>query len=450
MSIRRLKEWVLLLIFGIGLHTQWARATDLTGDNLTLTGTADIAGGTISLGTGASSYPGWQAAYTDGTTSHVDLQATRDANIWRWWQKASSTAELQMTLDGDHKLILYDQSSTPVAMITLDPMGASTITNSLTVNGTDNQMPNQTLTGTTSVLTVGLADSRYFPIGGTMALSVFPGASATGIDSVALGDTTSATGTNSVALGNSTTASGDYSFAQGLGSTASGTASIAAGGSTADAQYSTALGGSHAGDSTGFGHSTALGGSSVDGSYAVAIGCANASGWGASAMGFGSSANYGESVAIGQFATANTYNATALGTYVECAGYGALATGFTTTADANYSFATGMFTSAASYNSSVMGAFNVGGGDPSTWVDTDPLFEIGNGGDGGSNGNPAINGTSDAFVIYKNGNATLQGTFTASGLTSTGTISTAGAVTAPSFIITVTGTTSTDVPMFGH
>ena len=59
---------------------------------------------------------------------------------------------------------------------------------------------------------------------------------------------------------------------------------------------------------------------------------------------------------------------------------------------------------ATAMDSFVIGTSNVGGGNSNKWIGTDPLFEIGNGGQGN---NPW---RSDALVVYKNGNATFQGT----------------------------------------
>jgi hypothetical protein len=61
-------------------------------------------------------------------------------------------------------------------------------------------------------------------------------------------------------------------------------------------------------------------------------------------------------------------------------------------------------TLAGAYDSFALGRFNFGtygSGGETTWISTDPLFEIGNGTDGVH--------LSDAFIVYKNGNAAFQG-----------------------------------------
>jgi hypothetical protein len=164
-------------------------------------------------------------------------------------------------------------------------------------------------------------------------------------------------GAYSVAFGYDTKANGAYAVAMGYGSIASGSNSIAVG------SYATASGS----------YSTALGEASATGSYAsFASGCSVASGMTATSMGQGT---------------------TASGTYATAMGYGSTASGTNATA-------TGNTTTATAYDSFAIGTYNVGGGTATSWVSTDPLFEIGNG---------TYGSLHDAFVVYKNGNATLQG-----------------------------------------
>ncbi|MGJ8676362.1 MAG: hypothetical protein ACSHX0_02465 [Akkermansiaceae bacterium] len=77
----------------------------------------------------------------------------------------------------------------------------------------------------------------------------------------------------------------------------------------------------------------------------------------------------------------------------------------------DHSFATGTALNADSYNSAAIGRYNTGGGDPLNWVDTDPLFEIGNG---------FGNFRSNALTVYKNGNMELQGDLTLGGIITSG------------------------------
>ena len=162
-------------------------------------------------------------------------------------------------------------------------------------------------------------------------------------------------------------------------------------------QYSVALGNNNQASGQ---CSTAMGNYSVASSQ-----CSTAIGGMSIAIGFISTA-MGQSTASGAYSTA-------MGMQSNASGQNSTAMGFATTASGVYSTAMGIVTTATSFCSTAVGAFNIGGGNASTWVPTDPLFEIGNGG-GGPYGNPAMNGkSSDALVVYKNGNTTIQGTVTA-------------------------------------
>ena len=415
MCTKSLKKWALLLTFWVALQLSPLRAqTIITGNevsgNLTVTGTTDlqstldIQGVSLTLGTNSSTTnPGAGMFYTDGTTSTLEFDATRSANIWKWQQNGGAALQLQMKLDNNNTLTLWDQSSpTQNANIVLNPLGSSTFANSVTVNGTDNEMPHQTLVNADSVLTEGLADSRYL---------------------LASGWDSTASGNFSTAMGWRTAAGGNYSTAMGVESTASGIASTAMGiGSSASGNYSTAMGGSFA-----------------PGNYSTA-------------MGFDSYASGNYSTAMGR-SSASGYNSTAMGRS-SASGYYSTAMGFDSYASGNYSTASGFYTQAQAYDSFVIGAYNLGlsstGASPSggTWVPTDPLFEIGNGGGPvpgyidynneywtwnppangtiveviqvGSNSSyssyycvapwvPASAGTSDALVVYKDGSAKFSG-----------------------------------------
>ena len=88
-----------------------------------------------------------------------------------------------------------------------------------TISGTDNELPNQTLIGSHSILTEGLADGRYLR----------PGGGATGADSTAFGTETTAGGYASTASGFHTSATAVDAFVTGAynigggGPTVSGT-----------------------------------------------------------------------------------------------------------------------------------------------------------------------------------------------------------------------------------
>jgi hypothetical protein len=166
-------------------------------------------------------------------------------------------------------------------------------------------------------------------------------------------------------------------------------------------------------ESAAFGYDTV-----ASGSYSEAFGAHNtASGSSAAVFGYGSSATSGGAMALGTNVTASGYYSMAEGIDTNASGHGSVALGLLTTASAYGSTASGLCTTASSYLSFVIGGYNLGtnssGGaaNPSSWVSTDPLFEIGNG-NGGTASNNYTPTTSDALVVYKNGNATFQGVVT--------------------------------------
>ena len=157
--------------------------------------------------------------------------------------------------------------------------------------------------------------------------------------------------------------------------------------------------------------SVALGGyNQARGEFSVALGNTNiASGNYSFAAGIVAVASRYGAVAIGQGAKATSDNATALGVYVEASGNSSFASGHVTKATAYYATAMGEETIANAMNSVVIGRFNdtIAGSNLYTWVNSDPLFIIGN---GTSNAN-----RKNAMIILKNGNTGL-GTNTPAGL----------------------------------
>ncbi len=119
------------------------------------------------------------------------------------------------------------------------------------------------------------------------------------------------------------------------------------------------------------------------GLHTFAVGLsASASGTNSLAMGRNSIASGDHSVALG-------HTSQSLGNESTAIGFGAVASGF-------ISMAIGKDTKAEAYMSTAMGKYNIGGGSPFDWIETDPIFEIGNGW-----ANP-----SNALTILKNGTIT--------------------------------------------
>ena len=102
----------------------------------------------------------------------------------------------------------------------------------------------------------------------------------------------------------------------------------------------------------------------------------------------------------GSFATGR--NTVAFGDYSTALGHGTIASenytttmGFLTQASGLYATAMGRSTNANAIYSTAIGSYNLGGGNPSTWNSTDPIFEIGNG--------SSASNRSNALTVLKNG-----------------------------------------------
>ncbi len=188
-------------------------------------------------------------------------------------------------------------------------------------------------------------------------------------------------GTYSVALGNNTTASGDSAIALGTNTSATESYTTSMGyGTTASGYYATSMGY----NTTASGNtSTALGfNNTASGSYTLA-------------SGYGSTASGGTATALGSGTTASGSYSTSLGGYTTASGDGSLATGISSTASGTGTTALGVSTHATAYASTALGRYNVGSGTTTSWVDTDPIFEVGIG-----TGDTA---RENALTILKNG-----------------------------------------------
>lgn len=119
------------------------------------------------------------------------------------------------------------------------------------------------------------------------------------------------------------------------------------------------------------------------------------------AMGYNSIAYSSKSTAIGYNVNASGYAAISLGFTSNAIGDASVAIGRSNTSIGNKSIAMGLYSTSESYASFAIGRYNVGGGDPTTWVDTDPLFEIGN-------GTSEVN-SHNALTVYKNGTIEVGG-----------------------------------------
>lgn len=100
------------------------------------------------------------------------------------------------------------------------------------------------------------------------------------------------------------------------------------------------------------------------------------------------------SVAFGGNTTASGAWASALCKETTASGEASFSAGAYTIASGAFSTAFGNVSKAESYVSTAIGRFNIGGGNATTWIETDPLFEIGNG---------DFSKSSNAVTVLKNG-----------------------------------------------
>jgi hypothetical protein len=249
-------------------------------------------------------------------------------------------------------------------------------------------------------------------------------AKAKGASSVAIGYNAQTLGTDASALGKNATASGLTSMALGVGATATGSNSIAIGNTAiANATSSTSFGSNTTTSATAL-YSTALGyGSSTQGQYATALGF-NSQAIGDKSLAIGAQYTYTISYPVINRLTGlitwitrniNTYNTAtrayslaigngntaqdgglAIGSNNSALALGAVALGHSNEADTSYSFAAGYnslstglnaiaigeYATAQSANSFVIGTYNNISGNKYSWVNSDPLFVIGNGDSG--------------------------------------------------------------------
>ena len=154
------------------------------------------------------------------------------------------------------------------------------------------------------------------------------------------------------------------------------------------------------------------------GLYSFASGLnTRAQGYGATAMGRDTEATNSYAFASGFFSNADGQYSTAMGFNTDAFALGSTALGYSSDAEANYSFAAGYFAEAQaiysialgnavkaqSYASMAVGRYNVGGGSATSWVSSDPIFEIGVG--------TGPSTRENAVTVRKNGNVGMGTTF---------------------------------------
>ncbi len=266
---------------------------------------------------------------------------------------------------------------------------------------------------------------------------------ASGVATFAGGSGSKAMGQYSTAIGYYTEANGEKSMAMGTETFANGKSSTAMGyGAIAGASNSTAMGYftyANGISSTSLGSLTeAIGLNSIatgfdtnaDAENSTAMGnSTRASGIGSTAMGNTTTASGDNSTSAGYHTSSSNFASTALGNTTEASGNGSTSMGFSTTASGNYSTAMGSFTISKAYSNLAIGRYNVGSGSSGSWINSEPIFEIGNG--------TATNNRNNALTVLKNGNV---GIGKSSGINGRVEIASASGLTSPQLYINETTT----------
>jgi hypothetical protein len=208
---------------------------------------------------------------------------------------------------------------------------------------------------------------------------------------------TKALGEAAFSLGFGSIASDLGSFAFGVNDSASGLFSLSMGYATrARGVFSTTMGVGNIAESIGW-CSTATGFLTKTGNWAAtSFGDQTyAKGHTSFATGYKTMASGHLSATFGAETTASGIGAIATGYNTDASGMGSLAMGYATSAPGDGSVAMGLGTSAQAYTSLTIGAYNVASGNPNFWIQTDPVFVIGNG--------SSESARSNAMTVYKNG-----------------------------------------------
>ncbi|MBM3419578.1 MAG: hypothetical protein FJY11_00425, partial [Bacteroidetes bacterium] len=206
-------------------------------------------------------------------------------------------------------------------------------------------------------------------------------ATASGTYSIALGLGAMATKKGGMSFGVSSQATEDYSLAIGYSSRAVGLRSLAIG---SRANYSESV---TYPAPFNYVHQNA---NYSKGAFAMTIGSGNTADAGALAIGLSNNAGSWGSIALG-FSNKTTAERS-------------LAAGYRSEATGVYAMALGNYAVAQSFNSFVVGGLNVIEGSTGTWVETDPLFVVGNGRNLGTS-----TVRSNAFKVSKNGDTRVYG-----------------------------------------
>lgn len=121
----------------------------------------------------------------------------------------------------------------------------------------------------------------------------------------------------------------------------------------------------------------------------------NANGTNSTSLGYATTASGNTSTSMGSSTTASGGFSTSMGYSTLASGNFSTSMGGESKASGNYSTSMGENTESRASHSVVLGRFNILSGNPTTWIDSDPLFTIGNGANNETRNN--------ALTLLKNG-----------------------------------------------
>ena len=289
-----------------------------------------------------------------------------------------------------------------ILLVEIDPLAGS-FTKARALGGTSyERISSLSLSGASGLCIVGWTNGS-FALGNTCMVPDTFNASWQGFDVVtpASSAATSFSWSGGLAAGTGSIAVGNQAYASGSGSTALGSSSA-----TGDSSFAAGKGLALGAESVAIGT-----GSTAKGQGSVALGQFNiTNGTGSFAIGRDNRIDIGSGFVLGSsnYLFGNSSGGVSIGNRNGSrgdSGQNSVALGYDSTAIGNYSTAIGMSVVSYSYMSTALGAGNVGGGSATSWIETDPLLELGNK-EWGAGQVPE--NRSNAITTLKNGQTTLS------------------------------------------
>ena len=293
-------------------------------------------------------------------------------------------------------------SSQDIFLVEIDPLAGS-VTQAWALGGTSwESIGSLSLSGASGLCIIG-STGESFALGNTRMLPSSFNASWQGFNVVtpASSAATSFSWSGGLAAGTGSIAVGNQAYASGSGSTAFGNSSA-----TGDSSFAAGRGLALGAESVAIGT-----GSNAKGQGSIALGQFNdTNGSGSFAIGRDNRIDIGSGFVLGSsnYLSGNANGGVLIGFYNGRrgdSGERSVTLGTDSTAIGNYSTAIGTSVVSYSYMNTALGTGNVGGGSATSWIETDPLLELGNKEWGAWQ---VPENRSNAITTLKNGQTTLS------------------------------------------